>query len=255
MEEPQLPNELSLWTDCNISEPNVEENKNVEQIGPALPPQLRNQHQDKSDEDCEDVCGPALPPGFDLKSDDSHTYGPTLPSAKGISSKEHEQKSETLGPTLGYNQKEDLYGPVLPTNCKKTESESIGPALPPGFKTSDDYGPALPPPSSNDRSDRTVENEASVMGPALPPGFIKSSQEVDCYGPALPPSLQTPHMDSYGPSASACSDEDSEDEEDDVMGPLPYTGPSIDSSAAEEFEKRAERMKDKILGKVMSLSF
>lgn len=81
------------------------------------------------------------------------------------------------------------------------------------------------------------------MGPALPPGFCRAPYENDgddddgdgdaFLGPALPPGYQ--------------AEPSSEDE--DVIGPMPSRGPNEDTVAS-DFERRAQRMKEKLTGGV-----
>lgn len=83
-----------------------------------------------------------------------------------------------------------------------------------------------------------------MLGPALPPGFRRAAHEddddnddedgEDFPGPALPPGYQA--------ESSSSGDED-------VIGPMPPTGP-IEDSVALDFERRARRMKDKLTGDV-----
>ncbi|KAL0203553.1 hypothetical protein M9458_001571, partial [Cirrhinus mrigala] len=88
----------------------------------------------------------------------------------------------------------------------------IGPALPPGFKKHD-------PDEDEDEDEEEGKDDArGFLGPALPPGY-------------------TP----------AVSSGEEEEEEDYVIGPMPSKGPSQDSVAL-DFEKRAQRMKDKLTG-------
>lgn len=82
-----------------------------------------------------------------------------------------------------------------------------------------------------------------VLGPALPPGFSRATYEqndddedADVVGPALPPG--------YRPDSSSSEDED-------VIGPMPSKGP-IEDSLAKDFERRAQRMKEKLTGEVHS---
>lgn len=81
-----------------------------------------------------------------------------------------------------------------------------------------------------------------VLGPALPPGFRRATHEqnddedADVVGPALPPD--------YQPDSSSSEDED-------VIGPMPSRGPTEDS-VAKDFERRAQRMKEKLTGAVHS---
>uniref|UniRef100_A0A3Q2D330 GPALPP motifs-containing protein 1 n=1 Tax=Cyprinodon variegatus TaxID=28743 RepID=A0A3Q2D330_CYPVA len=100
----------------------------------------------------------------------------------------------------------------------------FGPALPPGFKKQQS-SPERPP----------------VLGPALPPGFHRAAYDSDggedgegLPGPALPPGYQ-----------AECSS--SEEEDEDVIGPMPPKGP-VQNSVALEFEQRAQRMKEKLTG-------
>lgn len=82
------------------------------------------------------------------------------------------------------------------------------------------------------------------MGPALPPGFRRAAYEndddndgeegEDFPGPALPPGYQA---------------ESSSSEDEDVIGPMPPKGP-VENSVALDFERRAQRMKEKLTGEV-----
>lgn len=131
----------------------------------------------------------------------------------------------------------------------------FGPALPPGFKKQQ---------SSPERSlvvffddirsiNYTVHFEGCnpnrpphrppVLGPALPPGFRRAmyeqnddDEDADVVGPALPPG--------YQPDSSSSEDED-------MIGPMPSKGPTEDSVAT-DFERRAQRMKEKLTGEVHS---
>lgn len=83
-----------------------------------------------------------------------------------------------------------------------------------------------------------------VLGPALPPGFRRAAyendqdnngeDESDFLGPALPPGYQA---------------DSSSSEDEDMIGPMPSKGP-VQESVAQDFERRAKRMKDKLTGKV-----
>ncbi|EDM02310.1 similar to RIKEN cDNA 1200011I18, isoform CRA_b [Rattus norvegicus] len=143
----------------------------------------------------------------------------------------------------------------------------IGPALPPGFKeraTVEDQerdpspvaGPALPPNYRSSSSDSSDSNEDSsslseegnqeseeddagptakpIIGPALPPGFIKSPQKND-KGRENPGQV-SPFFN---------SEEAESGEDEDIVGPMPAKGP-VDYSVTAEFEKRAQRMKEKL---------
>lgn len=83
-----------------------------------------------------------------------------------------------------------------------------------------------------------------MLGPALPPGFHRAAYDSDggedgegLPGPALPPGYQ-----------AECSS--SEEEDEDVIGPMPPKGP-VQNSVALEFEQRAQRMKEKLTGQVV----
>ncbi len=84
-----------------------------------------------------------------------------------------------------------------------------------------------------------------MLGPALPPGFRRAAYENDdddgeeeegFPGPALPPGYQA---------------ESSSSEDEDVIGPMPHKGP-VEDSVALDFERRAQRMKEKLTGDVSS---
>lgn len=83
-----------------------------------------------------------------------------------------------------------------------------------------------------------------MLGPALPPGFSRAHSDDEdediLPGPALPPGYQAE------PSSS--------EEEEDVIGPMPAKGP-IEDSVALDFERRAQRMKDKLTKEVSPLFF
>nr|XP_009678792.1 PREDICTED: GPALPP motifs-containing protein 1 [Struthio camelus australis] len=153
-----------------------------------------------------------------------------------------------------------------------------GPALPPGYKSScssetpesDDDSESLPLPREEDRDSeeesegvptpkklkRIQEDDDGFFGPALPPGFKKQddSPERPVIGPALPPGFRKPSEDagnnkySIGPSVSSefCTQvTDSSEEEDNLIGPMPAKGP-VESDVTKEFERRAQRMKEKL---------
>lgn len=85
-----------------------------------------------------------------------------------------------------------------------------------------------------------------VLGPALPPGFKRRHREDEdedegkqVVGPALPPGYKAESSSSEG-------------EDGDVIGPMPSTG-EAQSSVALDFERRAKRMKDRLLGRDVSV--
>lgn len=81
-----------------------------------------------------------------------------------------------------------------------------------------------------------------MLGPALPPGFRRATYEDNDddedadVGPALPPG--------YRPDSSSSEDED-------MIGPMPAKG-AVEDSVARDFERRAQRMKEKLTGVVHS---
>lgn len=72
----------------------------------------------------------------------------------------------------------------------------------------------------------------------MPPGFSRAHSDDEdedvLPGPALPPGYQ---------AESSSSEE--EEEEEDVIGPMPAKGP-VEDSVALDFERRAQRMKEKL---------
>ena len=79
-----------------------------------------------------------------------------------------------------------------------------------------------------------------VIGPAMPPGFKKqehdeeAEEEDGALGPALPPGYKADSSSSEG-------------EDDAVVGPMPAKD-AAESSVALDCERRAKRMKDKLMG-------
>ncbi|NWI97859.1 GPAM1 protein, partial [Pitta sordida] len=155
-----------------------------------------------------------------------------------------------------------------------------GPALPPGYKSScssrtpdsdDDDSKSLPLPrdANRDSEEETEGDPASkkpkrihedndddgFFGPALPPGFKKQddSPERPIIGPALPPGFRKPSEDTrssrgfVGPSVSSEFPPQvySSEEEDNFIGPMPAKAP-VESDVTKEFERRAQRMKEKL---------
>lgn len=180
-------------------------------IGPALPPMFRREESDEDSDDDGGFSGPALPPGY-------KRGGPS--SSSDDSEQEVTVKRAKTRHTAA--EKEE--------NTKEEEKEDdddgfFGPALPPGFKKQQ---------SSPDRR--------PVLGPALPPGFRRAAydnnddgeDEDNFEGPALPPGYQAESSSSEG-------------EDEDVIGPMPSKGP-VEDSVALDFERRAQRMKEKLTG-------
>ncbi|XP_052046877.1 GPALPP motifs-containing protein 1 [Apodemus sylvaticus] len=173
-----------------------------------------------------DLIGPALPPGFkehatveDEERDPSPVAGPALPPnyrSCSSDSSDSDEDSSSLS-------EEDDTGPTAKKQRQNQDRDDddddggfFGPALPPGFKKQDDSPPR------------------PLIGPALPPGFIKSSQKNDTGrdGPGQGPFFFN-------------SEEAESGEDEDIVGPMPAKGP-VNYSVTAEFEKRAQRMKEKL---------
>ena len=147
------------------------------------------------------------------------------------------------------------------TTSQRNEKQVAGPELPPGFLQQ----------SSNKAS------EPAFVGPALPPGFQRETEEsvLPVTGPALPPGFKPVKRPVIGPALPACAEEaddrceplpadatgatsgggggafkrhhsDSDDDDGDVIGPMLPSHPQVEYSAAEEFDMRAKKMKEKI---------
>lgn len=173
-----------------------------------------------------DLIGPALPPGFkehatveDEERDPSPVAGPALPPnyrSCSSDSSDSDEDSSSLS-------EEDDTGPTAKKQRRDQDRDDdddddgfFGPALPPGFKRQDDSPPR------------------PIIGPALPPGFIKSPQKNDTgrEGPGQGPPFFN-------------SEEAESGEDEDIVGPMPAKGP-VNYSVTTEFEKRAQRMKEKL---------
>lgn len=149
--------------------------------------------------------------------------------------------------------------------------DAYGPPLPPGFSgqnvetSSEDesYGPALPGNGANKTDNKAVSQP--TIGPVLPPHLVKtdtrtdseeSDQEDRSIGPALPPHLssgrnseQTKSSRVYGPVMPRQQDDDDDDEEGMVGPSISMQTSGQSSSALEDFESRAQKMRDKLTGK------
>ncbi|KFO27870.1 Putative protein KIAA1704 [Fukomys damarensis] len=144
----------------------------------------------------------------------------------------------------------DLIGPALPPGFKNREtaeeeerdpSPVAGPALPPNYKSSssdssdsDEDSSSLYEEGNQESEDDTGPPTRPIIGPALPPGFIKSSQKSD------------KGRDDLGQVSSHFNSQETDNSEDeDIVGPMPAKGP-VNYSVTTEFEKRAQRMKDRL---------
>lgn len=181
-----------------------------------------------------DLIGPALPPGFktrgaaeDEERDPSPVAGPALPpnyrrSSSGSS--DSDEDSSSLSEDGNQESEDEDAGPT-PRKQKRNQDDDdddddegfFGPALPPGFRKQDESPPR------------------PMIGPALPPGFIKSAQKSE--KGREDPGPASSHLNSEKDTGSS--------EEEDIVGPMPATGP-VSYSVATEFERRAQRMKEKL---------
>uniref|UniRef100_A0AC11B2L5 Uncharacterized protein n=1 Tax=Ovis aries TaxID=9940 RepID=A0AC11B2L5_SHEEP len=181
-----------------------------------------------------DLIGPALPPGFkaggsaeDEERDSSPVAGPALPpnyKSSSSESSDSDEDSSSLSEEGNQESEDDDTGPPARKLRRNQDDDDddddegfFGPALPPGFKKQDDSPPR------------------PMIGPALPPGFLKSTQKSD-KGRSDPGQVS-----SYFNSEK----EMDSSEEEDIVGPMPAKG-SVNSSVTSEFEKRAQRMKEKL---------
>ncbi|XP_047902890.2 GPALPP motifs-containing protein 1 [Anser cygnoides] len=175
-----------------------------------MPRELRAAAPDP-EEDCGRVAGPALPPDYrsssSSESPDSDDDSESLPLPRDAHG---DSEEEPEGASM----------PKKPKRMEENDDDDgfFGPALPPGFKKEDD------------------SPERPIIGPALPPGFRKTSEDTGN------------NRCSPGPSASSkfCNEvTSSSEEEDDIIGPMPAKGP-VESDVTKEFERRAQRMKEKL---------
>ncbi|KAM8784564.1 GPALPP motifs-containing protein 1 isoform 2-T3 [Rhynchonycteris naso] len=180
-----------------------------------------------------DLIGPALPPGFkalrtpeDEEQDASPVAGPALPpnyKSSSSESSDSDEDSSSLYEEGNRESEDDDSGPPARKQRRNQDDDDdddegfFGPALPPGFKKQDDSPPR------------------PMIGPALPPGFIKSTQKSD-KGRDDPRQQVSSYFNS--------EETDSSDDED-IVGPMPAKGP-VNYSVTTEFEKRAQRMKEKL---------
>ncbi|XP_049634774.1 GPALPP motifs-containing protein 1 isoform X2 [Suncus etruscus] len=176
-------------------------------IGPALPPGFKTQGT-AEDEERAPSPGPALPPNYKRSSSESSDSDEDSSSLYEEGNQESEE--DDMGPTPRKQKRNQ--------DVDDDENEGFfGPALPPGFKKQDDSPPR------------------PIIGPALPPGFIKSTQKSE------------KGRDDSGQQISShfTSEKETDSSEEDIVGPMPAKGP-VNYSVTTEFEKRAQRMKEKL---------
>ncbi|XP_062237151.1 GPALPP motifs-containing protein 1 [Platichthys flesus] len=183
-----------------------------ELIGPA-PVLMFGELSDMESDSDDGFAGPALPPGY-KRGEPSSSSDESEPEV----SVKRAKTSHSAGGGPGRAEK---------TKTKVDDDDYyFGPALPPGFKKTQSSPVRLP-----------------LLGPALPPGFRRAAYDEDendddggdSEGPALPPGYKAQPSSSEG------------EEEEEVIGPMPTKGP-IRDSVAQDFERRAQRMKDKLTG-------
>ncbi|KAM9566818.1 GPALPP motifs-containing protein 1 isoform 1-T1 [Guaruba guarouba] len=181
-----------------------------ELIGPALPPGFPRCAGGDPEEDCGQVAGPALPPGYksscSSETPDSDDDSESVPLSRDANRDSEEEIGDPAPKKPKRNQEDD------------DDDGFFGPALPPGFKKQDD------------------SPERPIIGPALPPGFRRPSQDTGNSRCSIGPSVSSEFHTQVT---------DSSEEEDDIIGPMPAKGP-VESDVTKEFERRAQRMKEKL---------
>lgn len=175
-------------------------------IGPALPPGFLNREEEETPEESE-IAGPVLPPGYTRNH-----------SSDSSDDSEYGSKPNPWHDKRGSKGKENSSRKQVQPSVTEEDDEDdgfFGPALPPGFKTSSD------------------SPERPIIGPALPPGFKRDLDDGN----------SSDHGASSNSSAIEEQEESSEDEA--AIGPVPAEGP-VTSSVAEDFERRAWKMRQKL---------
>ncbi|KAM6145940.1 GPALPP motifs-containing protein 1 [Phoenicopterus ruber ruber] len=184
-----------------------------ELIGPALPPGFPRCAEADPDEDFSQVAGPALPPGYksscSSENPDSDDDSESLPLPRDTNRDSEEEPEGDPAPKKPKRIQED---------DDDDDDGFFGPALPPGFKKQDD------------------SPERPIIGPALPPGFRKPSQDTGNSRCSIGPSVSSEFHTQVT---------DSSEEDDNLIGPMPAKGP-VESDVTKEFERRAQRMKEKL---------
>jgi hypothetical protein len=182
----------------------------------------------------EDFFGPALPPGFVTHSNQASQSEAQEESdaRKRKRSKARESSGSSQSDTNQSSSDSESSDDVECSGEKQSRQEPsstaddiMRPLLPP-----QSTGPVLPP---------------QIMGPALPPGFSSGSPDMSSsnfIGPVIPQSV-----------LSAIKSDGNEDNDGDLVGPLPDSASEKNScSALDELEARAQHMKNKLLGKVVT---
>lgn len=143
-------------------------------IGPALPPSLKERRGRREDAESTDnasppIIGPPLPPSLAATA-----AAASKGSGDGTDRGTHAAETAASGSERP---------PLLPGAAAK-----IGPPLPPGMVRGADaaptVGPALPPGMTRGAG------AAPTIGPALPPGMARGAGAAPAIGPALPPGMR-----------------------------------------------------------------
>ncbi|KAG1708528.1 GPALPP motifs-containing protein 1 [Nymphon striatum] len=161
--------------------------------------------------------------------------GPVFPPNIKPSTTDSSSDSEDEIDSVQSDLKVNIFGPMLPSTVEtniETQINTLGPQLPPNLKDSSDS--------------KTVEIEdkddnSSLFGPKLPPNLKADCKEhTRVVGPQLPPGICLPSED---------YEEEGEDDENFIGPFLPNAVQSNTSNKSEEFERRSQKMKDKLAGK------
>ncbi|KAF7238658.1 GPALPP motifs-containing protein 1 [Varanus komodoensis] len=149
-------------------------------------------------------------------------------------------------------------------------AQVAGPALPPGYRSnlerhggdkecpsarapketawdSEDEEDSSPIPRKQKRDDD--DDDDGFFGPALPPGFKKQdeSPERPIIGPALPPGFKKDSENAEENRHDTAQVSDSSEDDETMIGPMPAKR-LVESSITTEIDRRAQRMKEKLLG-------
>lgn len=210
--------------------------------GPRIPPQMKkssNTSEDSDQSDDDDAYEPPLPPGFKSRRGrekdedsrdpvDSESFGPSLPPRMknpNVSDSDR-SNSDKYGP--GMVKRKHSESDIVPKKHMRTteeEEEEDDDSV----DEEDLYGPALPPHLIKNKSQSSVLKGERVLGPVLPAGYV-------------PPASSTFEVPG--------EEEDSEEEEGPLLGPVPSDIALNEKEyRAQQFELRAQRMKDKLEGK------
>ncbi|XP_064085578.1 GPALPP motifs-containing protein 1-like isoform X2 [Macrobrachium nipponense] len=209
--------------------------------GPSIPPQIKkNSNANEDSEDSEDdAYEPSLPPGFKSRrgheedkdedssdSVDSDSFGPSLPPRMknpNVSDSDHSNSDKYgSGTVKRKNSESDI---VPKKHMRTTEEEEDEDSV----DEEDLYGPALPPHLIKNKSQRSVPKGERILGPVLPAGIV----------PPESSTFEAPE-----------EEEDSEEDEGPLVGPMPSDVALNEKEyRAQQFELRAQRMKDKLEGK------